>query len=250
MATCNTEYFVGNGIVYIKPYGTAGASWTQLGDCQRMAVETSQDFIDIYESCSGNRNIAAHVVNQTDWNFVVETLSFSKDNLARALYGTASVVAGATVANEDVVFNAAGDVQFTKHPDISAVALQQGSTTLTAGTDYSVDAKTGTIKLLSVANLTGPAPYALNVDYTHAGYDKVAGGTGFLTEYSFKLAGLNKVTGKSVIVTVPRVALNMSDAMEFLGSDQTVFSLGGMVLPDSTAAVGDSQYVTIQKVTS
>jgi len=248
MASCNTEYFVGNGVVYVKPYGSTTEGWTQVGDTQRFAIEISQDFIDIYESCTGNRNIAAHVVNQTDWNFVVETLSFSKANLARALYGTPSAVVGGTVTGEDAVFGAVGDAYFTKHPGISAVVVKQASTTLTLNTDYTVDAGTGVITLISAANLTGSAPYTLDVDYTYAGYDKVAGGTQIMKDYSFKLAGINKVTGKNVVVTIPRVALNMSEATEFLGTDTAVFSMGGMVLPDGSAAVGDSQYVTIQKV--
>lgn len=249
MATCNTEYFIGNGKVFVAPRATAGAIngvWSELGDTERLAVEISQSFTDIYESCSGNNNIAAHVVTQTDWNFTVDALSFSKANLARALYGTASAVTGASVTGEAVgTVTAAGDVLFLKHPGVTSVVLTDNAYTLVLNTDYTLDAASGQITILTVANMS--APFEIVAAYTHATYDKVAGSTGTMSEYAFKFVGLNKVTGKQVVVDMHRVALNLTDVLEFIGNDKQVFSLGGMMLPDANGFVGDSQYVTIKK---
>lgn len=248
MATCTTEYFKGQGVVYIKPYNT-NEGWVELGDCERLAVETSQQFTDIYESCSGSRNIVAHVINQTDWNFTADAKSFSKDNLARALYGTSSVIAADTAVEQELVFTGAGQVQFLENLDVENVVITQGATTLTADTDYSVDGATGMVTLLSTANLTGPAPYTLDVQYDHGAFEKIDAATRTMVDFSFRLVGINQVTGKRVIVDVPRVALNLAAAMEFLNAtDTATFSMGGMVLPDSTAGAGDSQYVQIRKL--
>lgn len=251
MATCNTEYFIGNGKVFIAPRTAAGAisgAYAELGDCEKLMVETSQNFTDIYESCSGSNSIAAHVVTQTDWKFSVDALSFSKANLARALNGTPSAVTGTTVTGEALApVNAAGDILFTRHPNVSSVVVKQGATTLVLGTAYTLDAASGQITILTTVGLTGGAPYSLTVDYTYATYDKVASNTTTNQEYAFKFIGVNKVTGKQVVVEVHRVALNLAKTVEFLGNNKQVFTLDGMCLPDANGAVGDSQFVTIRK---
>lgn len=251
MATCNTEYFIGNGKVYVAPRTSAGAisgGWAELGDSDSLSINLSQTFADIYESCSGNNNIAAHVPVTTDWEFSVDALSFSKDNLARALYGTASVVSSGSAVDEPLVGYALNQPIFTAHPGISAVVVKDGATTLTLGTDYTVDAATGTITLISATNLTGPAPYTITASYTYAAYDKVVTATGTLSELAFRFVGINKVTQKNVIVDIHRVALNMTEAVNFIGNEYQKFTLSGMVLPDANGTVGDSQYVTIRKV--
>ena len=211
MATCTTEYFAGQGKVFVAPRATAGAingGWTELGDTDNLQVTTSQNFEDIYESCSGTRSIVAHYVTQTDWAFQVDAMSFSKDNLARAFYGTASGVTGASVVDEPVTAYALNQIVPLAHPGVSAVVVKDGATTLTVTTDYTVDAANGTITLVSATNLTGPAPYSLEVSYTYAAYDKVETNTTTGGEYSFRFEGINMTTRKAVIVEVHRVALD------------------------------------------
>lgn len=249
MATCTTEYFSGQGKVYVAPRAKSGAingGWTELGDTSRLEITTNQTFQDIYESCSGNRSIVAHYVTQTDWAFAVDAMSFSKENLARAFYGTASAVVGGSVTDEAVTAYALNQVIPLKHPSVSAVVVQKGATTLTVGTDYTVDAANGTITLVSSAN-AGTLPAALTVDYTYAGYDKVETNTVTGGEYAFRFEGINMTTGKAVIATVHRVALDLAGTLSLISTSPSTFTMEGMVLSDPSAGAGESQYVTIKK---
>lgn len=249
MATCNTEYFAGQGKVYIAPRQKGGAingAWVELGDTSRLEVSTSQQYQDIYESCSGNRSIVAHYVTQTDWAFAVDAMSFSKENLARAFYGTSGAVVGASVTNEAVTAYALNSVIPLKNPGVSSVVVTKGATTLTVGVDYTVDAANGTITIISSAN-TGTLPAALEVDYTFAGYDKVETNTVTGGEFAFRFEGINMTTGKTVIAEIHRVALDLAQTLSILSTSPATFTMGGMVLADSTAGAGESQYVTIKK---
>ena len=250
MATCTTEYFAGQGKVFVAPRATAGSingGWTELGDTDNLQITTSQNYEDIYESCSGTRSIVAHYVTQTDWAFQVDAMSFGKENLARAFYGTASAVTGASVTAEAVTGYALNQIIPLAHPGVSAVVVKDGATTLTAGTDYTLDAANGTITLISATNLTGPAPYSITADYTYAAYDKVETNTTTGGEYSFRFEGINMTTRKAVIVEVHRVALDLADTLSLISTTPNKFAMKGMVLADADAGVGESQYVTIKK---
>jgi len=252
MGTCTTEYFAGQGKVYVAPRAKAGAingGWTELGDTSRLEITTNQTFNDIYESCSGTRSIVAHYVTQTDWAFAVDAKSFSKENIARALYGTASAVTGATAPTETLTVYGLNQIAPLKHPGVSAVTVKDGVTTLTVNTDYTIDAANGTITLISAANLTGPAPYSIEVDYTYAAYDKVETNTTTGGEYAFRFEGINMTTGKTVIAEINRVALDLAGALSLISADGTeqVFTMEGMILADTTQPSGESQYVTIKK---
>lgn len=250
MATCTTEYFAGQGKVFVAPRATAGSingGWTFIGDTDNLQVTTAQNKTNIYESCSGNRNLAASFVTQTDWNFLVDTKSFGKEDLARAFFGTASAVTGSSVVDEPVTAYALNQIVPLQHPGVSAVVVKQGITTLTVATDYTVDAANGTITLVSATNLTGPAPYSLTVSYTYAAYDKVETATTTGGEYAFRFEGINMTTRKNVIVEVHRVALDLADTLSLISTTETKFPMGGMILPDPDAGSGESQYVTIKK---
>jgi len=249
MATCNTEVFAGNGQVYIAPRTKGGAisgGWTALGNSDRLEISTSQTYQDVYESCSGNRDRIAHYVTQSEWTFAVDAMSFSKENLARAFYGTASAVVGASVTDEAVTAYALNQIIPLRSPGVSSVVVSKGVTTLTVGVDYTVDAANGTITLISAAN-AGTLPAALTVDYTYAGYDKVETNTTTAGEYAFRFEGINLNTGKAVIVDIHRVSLNLAGALSLISEAPATFTMEGSLLADPSAGAGESQYVTIKK---
>lgn len=258
MATCNTERFIGQGIVYVAPRASGGAisgAWKALGDTESLQVSISQDFVDDYESCSGNRTIAAHIPIQTDWNFSVDAKSFSKENLARAFYGSSAAVVGSTVTDEAVVAYEAGAPVPLKFPGVSAVTVESATSagvTLTVTDDYTVDAANGTITLTSagygkLTEVSGAGKKAY-VSYTYSAHEEVQAGTETIAEYAFRFEGINLATKKSVIVNIHRVALNMTEALSLIGVEVNRFRMSGMVLPDSTQPAGDSQYMTIIKL--
>jgi len=248
----NTEYFVGQGRIYVAPRATNGAivgGWTDLGDTSKCEVTIKQNFVDDYESQSGNRTIALHVPIQTDWTFTVDAKSFAKENLARAFYGTATAVTGSTVTGETVTAFGLNQIVPLRNPNVSSVVVTAGSTTLTAGTDYTVDAVGGTITLISAANLTGGAPYSLTVAYTFASYERMEANTQTITEYAFRFEGINMATKKKVIVNAHRVAVDLATTLSLIDTKVGLLTMAGMMLPDPSVAVaGDSQYMSIVKL--
>lgn len=250
MSTCVTERFIGQGKVYVAPRASNGAingGWTELGDTERLEVSVTQDFVDDYESCSGNRSIALHVPIQTDWEFAVDAKSFTKENLARAFYGTASAVAGSTVTGEMATAYALNQIVPLKNPGVSAVTVTVGVTPLVAGTDYVLDAKNGTITLISATNLGGAGPWTLDVDYTYAAYEKMEANTQTIAEYAFRFEGINLATKRTVIAQMHRVSLNMAETLSLIGTEVGLFTMGGMMLPDPSAGTGESAYMTVIK---
>lgn len=253
MSTCTTERFIGQGKVYVAPRASNGSingAWTELGDTERLEVTIAQEFVDDYESCSGNRAIALHIPVQTDWSFAVDAKSFSKENLARAFYGTASTVTGTSVTNESVPVYAEGTICPLKHPDVSAVTVSAtgGSPVLTVTDDYTIDAVNGTITFTTagLAKLTG-TPKAAEVDYTHASYDKVEANTTTISEYAFRFEGINLATKRAVIAKLHRVSLDMAETLSFISTTVNSFTMTGMMLPDPDAGSGESGYMTIVK---
>lgn len=252
MATCNTELFIGQGKVYVAPRLSNGAingGWAELGDTEKLEVTTKQNFVDDYESCSGNRSIAAHIPIQTDWALSVDAKSFSKENLARAFYGTATTLAGASVTAEAVTAYALNQIIPLKHADVSAVVVKKGATTLVLNTDYTLDAKNGTITVI-LSTLVTPFPASLTVDYTYAAQETIQANTQTISEYAFRFEGINLATKLPVIVQLHRVSLDLSQALSLIGVTVNKFTMGGMLLPDPNAGIGESSYLTITKVTS
>ena len=151
MATTNTKYYaVGQGKVYIAPRDSTGVigGWTHVGDCDGFEISTTQQFLDIQESMSGNRATVVHVPTSTDYALNVSVLNIDGKNLERALYGESSTVAGATVTGEAITAYA-GSMATLKYPGVSAVTVKKGATTLVAGTDYVLDADFGTLTFLA-----------------------------------------------------------------------------------------------------
>lgn len=248
-ASCTTERFIGQGAVYVAPRASNGSingGWTQLGDTDKLEITTSQDFVDDYESCSGNRNLALHLPIKTTWNFNLDAKSFSKENLARAFYGTATAVASGSVTDEAVTAYALNQIVPLAHANVSAVVVQKGATTLVANTDYTLDAVNGTITII-LATLVTPFPAALTVDYTYAAQERIDTATGTLSEYAFRFEGINLATKKTVIAKIHRVSLDLSKTLSLIGTEVNKFPMTGMLLPDPDAGVGDSQYLTIVK---
>lgn len=249
MATCNTERFIGQGAVYVAPRASNGSingGWTELGDTERLEVTTNQNFVEDYESCSGNRAVALHIPIQTDWKLAVDAKSFSKENLSRAFYGTATAIAGASVTGEAHTAYALNQIIPLKHADVSTVVVKEGATTLVANTDYTIDADNGTITIISATTI-GTFPSNLTVDYTYAAQEKVEASTQTIAEYAFRFQGINLATKKQVIVDLHRVSLDLSQTLSLIGTTVNKFTMTGMLLPDPDAGVGESGYMTITK---
>lgn len=252
--TCeNTTYFKGQGSLYIASRTKAGAingDFLPLGDVEAFQFTSTQNFVDEYESCSGQRALVAHEVDTSDYNVSINAKSFSPENLARALYGDVTAVTGSTVSAEAATWRQVGGRILLAHPNVSAVTVEQtGSPSTVPSGDYEVDAEYGSIKLLSSANLVGAAPWSVTVDYTYGAYSNVEGLVNLATEYAIRFNGINTASGENVVVDVHRVYLNLAETLDLI--QQGAFGrllMSGKALADTSKGTGLSQYIRIRTV--
>ena len=246
------KYFaVPQGKVYIAARDASGqtSGFTHIGDTDGFTITTSQQFLDIYESMSGNRGIVAHIPTQTDYSAEVSILNINGANLAKAFYGEAATVAGASVVGEAVtLYN--GEMSPLKYPGVSSVVVKKGATTLVAGTDYVLDATNGTITVLATSTvITAGNGHACTVDYSHGGVEsRLKLMTQGIKDYTLRFEGKSKFDDKVQIGVIHRVALNMASTLSLIGTGVNKLVVNGKLLPASEQPAGESQYFTyVQK---
>lgn len=246
------KYFaVPQGKVYIASRDAAGqtSGFTWIGDTDGFTINTTQQYLDIQESYSGNRGTVAHIPTSSDYSAELSILNINGDNLARAFYGSSSVVAAASVVGESVVaYN--GSMSPLKYPGVSAVVVKKGATTLVLNTDYTLDAENGTITILpGSTQVTGSTGVALTVDYAHAGVaSRMKLMTDGLKDYTLRFEGKSRFDNLVQIGQVHRIALDMAATLSLIGTGVNKLVVKGKLLPASEQPAGESQYFTyVQK---
>lgn len=237
------QLYVGQGKVYMAARTAAGqtSGFYPVGDADTLAVNVAQTFLDHLESMSGNRSSVLHVPISTTWNMTVNIQNWSVENLAAAFYGASSgaTIAGTVVA--EAVTGYAGQMSPLAYTNVSAVTVTKGGTAQVLGTDYTLDAKNGTLTFIAAG--------AYTVGYAYEGNSgKVEAATQTIAEYVIRFEGINVANGGTpVIVTLHRVALDMSKTLPLLGTEVSTLTMDGVMLADSSVANGVSQYMTIVK---
>lgn len=246
------KYFaVPQGKVYIASRDAAGltSGFSYVGDCDGFTISASQQYLDIYESNSGNRGIVAHIPTQADYSAELSMLNIDGVNLARAFYGDTTAVAGASVVGESVTaYN--GAMAPLKYPGVSAVTVTKGATPLVLNTDYTLDAANGTITILPGSTVvSGATASALTVNYTHSGIAARARlFTQGLKDYTLRFEGKSKFDDLVQIGTIHRIALDLAQTLSLIGTGVNKLDVKGKLLPATEQAAGESQYFTyVQK---
>jgi hypothetical protein len=187
-------YFSGQGKVYIAP-ATAGVpgAFRYVGNVPILNVALETDVLEHKESTSGQRLTDLRIIRGKSSKFSFTLEEFNKDNLALALYGAASSIAGSTVSAETFPTVAVGDYVRLVHPDVSSLVITDSAgtpATATLGTHYEItSAKHGTVKILSLGAFTQPFKAA----YTYATRTNVNMLTQGFTDRWVKFDGLNTV---------------------------------------------------------
>lgn len=249
MASTTKYYSVGQGKVFIAPRDANGQSggFEWLGDCDGFSVTGTEEKLAFQESFSGNRVRVIDSTTSVDMGFSLAIRNIDGDNLAKAFYGESAAAAGATVSAE-AISAYAGKMVPLHFPGVSAVAVTRtaGATPLVAGTDYTLDAVNGTLTFLTGSTVvTGTSAVPCTVNYTHAGVSaRVKALTSVAKEYVLRFEGKSQFDNRAVIATLHRAKPGIAAALDLIGTDVAVLNLEGVLLPDASQAVGESQYVT------
>ena len=238
--------YIGKGKVYLGPYGGGGAL-VSVGNCSRLELsidEEKKELLDFTSAGGGKANVVSRITGVT----VGMTLhDISGDNLAKALRGTSTAVASASVVDESHTAYIGGLVAFNSLPDPSqpvVVTDSSGATTYTEGTDY-VRTRTG-IEILSGGSITDGQ--TILVDYTKAAASVVEALVNAGAEFVLVFDGLNEAqSGKAVSVRVHRLKFSPAQGLGFIGDEFAGLEISGEALKDeSITTPGLSQYVQIQ----
>jgi hypothetical protein len=239
------KYFaVPQGKVYIATRNSTGLSsgYEYIGDTDGFTVNTTQQFLDIYESNTGNRAIVAHIPTQTDMTVDLSVLNIDGPNLTRAYNGDlVTTVAGNVVAESAKAYK--GKTIPLKYASVSAVVVKKGVTVLALTTDYTVNADMGSITITSGTSVVTNGD-TITVDYAHTGGTRIRGLTNTGSDYSLYFEGKSKFDNLAQKAYIHRVALDLAKQISLIGTGVNKLAIAGKVLPAAEQPTGESQYFT------
>lgn len=236
-----SKYYYGQGRVSIAPVtnGVITGGFKEVGDADLLEINPSQEFLDIRESQSGQRKKVKHLVTGTEYVFNMQIKEITAENLTRAFYGTQASTASGTTVSELVTAYEVGDVIPLSKVNLSNVSVEVdgGSGSLVEGVDYSLNAKSGSLKILDSkthTDLASSGPWALQVSYDHGASESIAFGQEILKNYAIRFEGINVAEdGEPNIVTIHNVAMNLSTTLSLIDTAEASLALGGECLPDA-----------------
>lgn len=249
------SYFQGQGKVYVALRNSAGmlGGYTYIGDVSEFKVDLTQKFDDVRENTSGQRQIAAHILTESDGKITLTMEEWTIENLVRGLTGTSSgtEASGTATAEAHKAFPTTATFKssmFLKRQNVSSVVVSKAGTPLVEGTDYTVDLLSGRVDWL-VGSTAIVGATDITVDYSYsANAGRVEGLMSGPREYSIRLDGFNNADGGSrVSVDVHRAAMDLTKSLDFLGSKHAQLMLSGVMLQDLTKGTGESAFVRISK---
>jgi hypothetical protein len=138
------------------------------------------------------------------------------------------------------------------HIKVSAVIVGDDAVptvTYVEGTDYELNAETGSVKALSTGNITD----LQNVffDYTYAGYDQIeAIVSSAAPERWLRFEGLNTADSDNpVVIDVYKASIQPLAELALINEELAEMAVEASALSDPTRATG-SQYFTIRQITT
>lgn len=232
--------YLGSGKIYARVAGTSAAK-LEIGNASKLELAVKENKVTQGDFTKPGGGTHASVSRIDTVTLQMTLHDLNKTNVARAVFGTATEVAGATVSNEDVTAYKGGLAQLAHiNPAAVVVTDSTATTTYVANTDYEVRAA-GIFILEGGAIEDGDS---LKVDYTYVSYDKIEAMTTGSITLELLFEGLNEAnSGEPVIVDVYRVQLSPTKALSLLGDKFADLQVDAEVLKDSSkTGIGISQY--------
>lgn len=230
----------GQGPIYFGTYdpvnGTPEMGYltniVRVGCANRSLTTTpSRETKNIKESCSGQRLDIAELETGKSLQVKLEMAQFDRDALARAFFGTSTLVAAGSVTGEAFPTMVEGGYAFLKHPNASAIVLtdstMEGVTpapvSLVADTHYRViDAAQGVLQIISLDGLTQPIKSA----YSHDAYGNIAAFTATNVRTGLIFTGRNQ-DGDKARVIIPSISMAMGGDFNWLSDEESPLAMEG-----------------------
>jgi hypothetical protein len=254
----NNHYYSGQGVVMVgdrdattgKPVGLI-----PVGNVSDLKIAVATTVVEHKESQTGQRGIDLRLTTETKATLSMTMENFNAANLAVALRGTKSTIAGATVTGATAKA-IPGSVAPLDHIMVSAVTVKQGATTLTAYVDdatpwdYKLNADAGSIMLNgdsatydALVAATATTVCTLTVDYTYAAQYTVDALTTGAQEKYLRFEGLNTAdTNAPVVIEVFKFSVDPLKELAMISDTVQQFVLEGNVLADQLRTTGSKYF--------
>ncbi|OLU23873.1 hypothetical protein [Pseudomonas sp. PA27(2017)] len=219
-----------------------------IGNVSSLTYEATPQEIEEQDYTSPGGGLDASVQRISSLNINYNARHFKKDNMARALYGSASDVAAGTVTGEEHKAYP-GALLLLRNPGATSVVVTPaaGSTPLVLDTDYSLDP--AGFPVITEGGAVPAAGLDVEVDYAFAKHATIQALVKSGKRYRQVFVGLNEArSGKPVVIEVFRV--NHSPAtLGFIGDEFQGMEFTAKVEKDPTkVGTGLSQYMEIKDV--
>ena len=244
------DYFSGQGKLYFATRNVSGGpnAFRWIGDAADVNFSAEEDVLEAKENYSGNRLTVVRITRETKMAFKASLRQIDTENLKLLLLGDTVAQASGSVTDEVITpatgTLAVGNVFILASQDVSSVVVKDSTgtpKTLTAGTNYTLNAKTGSIEILDVTT-GGAFVLPLTASYTKAAISRVKMFTQTSSEYWVRFEGINTAVsgGPKVVLDMYRVRLSPVSDFGLINDDLGNFELSGSALADATkTAAGD-----------
>lgn len=237
------SYFNGQGKVYLglRDAGGNPLALKWVGNTPKFEITLNEDVLEHKESYSGNRLTDVRLTRELTAGVSLTLEDLSADNLNLLLWG-ASVTQGTSAVTNDAISGATiavGETYLLDDQDVAALVITDSTgspKTLTLGTNYETNLKTGQITLLDLAT-GGPFVGPLKATYTRTGAVKRVKMFGAAAqEYWVRFEGKNiAVAGApAVMVDVYRARLSPATNFGLITEELAQYELAGSLLADPT----------------
>lgn len=254
MAFSANGYSLYQGSLYLAERTLNGGFLTgfdEVGDVDMYSIDPTQKFEDIEESQTGGGFTAAHIPVSTSMKVKFRALDGKMANWVRATWGgTAGSVTGASASGESIVlYN--GMMTPLLHPGVSNVVISGA----VLGTDYTVDAVNGAIKVLaSSSTIPDGTPLSTTVSYDYATYNgKIHAFTTGQRYYTARLHARDTAKGNApFLVVTNQIAFDMAKTFNLIGKKHFEMEMDGMCLQDTLIPIpvlptDPSQFMTVTR---
>lgn len=218
-----------------------------IGNCNSLSYQAEVQDIEEQDYTTPGGGLDTSVQRISALNITYNARHFKAENMARALYGTATDVASGTVTAEEHVAHP-GALILLAHPGATSVVVKNeaGTTTYVLDTDYTLDSAGFPIIKEGGGIADGST---IQVDYSYAKHATIQALVASGKRFRHVFVGLNEArSGKAVVIECYRV--NHSPAsLSFIGDEFQGMEFTAKVEKDATkVGTGLSQYMVIKDV--
>lgn len=233
------------GAVYARLAGTTDAMQS-VGGLEVLTLNIAEDTKKQTDYSRAGGGTRAQVKRVESVTMAATLQDLNSVNMARAVFGTASAIAGATVVGEAIVARLGGLCRLA-HISPTSVVVKKAAATVAAAGNYEVRPE----GIFFLDGATGVDDEdALTVDYAHSGYDLIEALTTAAPILEMAYAGVNEAdNGKPSTVDLFRVQMGATKGLGLIDQDFGTLEIEGEVLLDPTkTGAGVSRFFRVQVV--